>query len=153
MQDFFLTAKHRAQLVSVGDRTVLDDCYNASPLSMRAALDALVAATPSGKRRVAVLGDMLELGPDEGSMHADIGIFASSRVDELVAFGPRARELAGEARKSLGDHVLHTEDVEAAIARVLDVSGPGDVILIKASRGMRLERVIDGLQARLGGRG
>ena len=57
-------AKHRAQLVPVGDRTVLDDCYNASPLSMRAALDALVDVTPPGAQKIAVLGDMLELGPD-----------------------------------------------------------------------------------------
>ncbi len=143
-------AKHRAQLVTVGDRMVLDDCYNASPVSMRSALDALVAATPKGRKRVAVLGDMLELGPDEGSMHGDIGIYASSRVDELIAFGPRSRELAAEAQQTLGAHVLHSDDVGAVVARVLEVSGPGDVILVKASRGMRLERVIDGLQARLG---
>jgi len=144
-------AKHRAQLVAVGDRTVLDDCYNASPLSMRAALDALVAATPAGRRKVAVLGDMLELGPDEGAMHAEIGSYAATRVDELIAFGPRARALAEAARPRLGEHLLHTEDLEAAVARVLAVSGAGDLILVKASRGMKLERVIDQLSARLAG--
>jgi UDP-N-acetylmuramoyl-tripeptide--D-alanyl-D-alanine ligase len=140
-------AKHRAQLVAVGDRTVLDDCYNASPLSMRAALDALTAAAPAGHKRVAVLGDMLELGPEGPALHAEIGAYAAERVDELIAFGPLSRGLADAARARLGaarhDRVLHTDDPHDAAKRALAVSGAGDVILVKASRGMRLERVID----------
>jgi UDP-N-acetylmuramoyl-tripeptide--D-alanyl-D-alanine ligase len=140
-------AKHRAQLYAVGDRTVLDDCYNASPLSMRAALDALTAAAPAGRKRVAVLGDMLELGPEGPALHAEIGAYAAARVDELIAFGPLSRGLAEAARAELPadkkDRVLHTDDPHDAAERALAVSGTGDVILIKASRGMRLERVID----------
>ncbi|HZS42517.1 MAG TPA: UDP-N-acetylmuramoyl-tripeptide--D-alanyl-D-alanine ligase [Polyangia bacterium] len=141
-------AKHRAQLVAAGDRTVLDDCYNASPLSMRAALDALdalarAAAAPEHKR-VAVLGDMLELGPDAPRLHAELGAYAAARVDQLIAFGPLSRALADAARERLGaDRVLHTDDPHDAAERALAASGPGDVILVKASRGMRLERVID----------
>jgi UDP-N-acetylmuramoyl-tripeptide--D-alanyl-D-alanine ligase len=139
-------AKHRAQLVAAGDRVVLDDCYNASPVSMRAALDALDGAA-AGKRRIAVLGDMLELGPDSPSLHAEVGAYAATRVDALVAFGPLSRHLAAAARPRLGEHVVETDDPRDAAARAVAWSGPGDVILVKASRGMRLERVIDAIAA------
>jgi UDP-N-acetylmuramoyl-tripeptide--D-alanyl-D-alanine ligase len=142
-------AKHRAQLVPAKDRTILDDCYNASPLSMRAALDALVSV--SQHKKIAVLGDMLELGPKSPQLHSEIGSYAAERVDEIIAFGPLANHIAEAAAAKLGaEHVLHTEDPNDAAERVLQVSGPGDVILVKASRGMRLERVIEKLLERLG---
>jgi len=142
-------AKHRAQLVPVGDRVVLDDCYNASPLSMRAALDALVAATPAGHRKVAVLADMLELGPDSPQLHDEIGAYAAARVDTLIALGPLGARYVAAARPTLGDRALVAADPDDAAARALAATGPGDVILVKASRGMKLERVIDALAARL----
>jgi UDP-N-acetylmuramoyl-tripeptide--D-alanyl-D-alanine ligase len=134
-------AKHRAQLVQLGDRTVLDDCYNAAPASMRAALDALVEVTPPGAQKIAVLGDMLELGPDSAKLHAEIGEYAAARADRVIAVGAEARHIAAGARDK-GEHVA---DTDAATARVRAVSRAGDVILVKASRGMRLERVIDAL--------
>src|SRR4029079_7919833 len=84
----------RGQRIALpGDIVVVNDCYNANPMSMRAALDDL-AASASG-RRVAVLGDMLELGPDEDRFHAEIGVHArESGVDLLVAVGPRAAHFA-----------------------------------------------------------
>jgi len=129
-------AKHRAQLVQAGDRTILDDCYNAAPNSMRAAIDALVEITPTGAQKVAVLGDMLELGPESAKLHADVGAYAASRVDHLIAIGPQSKHMSAS---------FHTEDLDAAVTRVRAVSRAGDVILVKASRGMRLERVIDAL--------
>jgi UDP-N-acetylmuramoyl-tripeptide--D-alanyl-D-alanine ligase len=142
-------AKHRGQLVAAGDRTVLDDCYNASPLSTRAALDALAAIAPPGKKRVAVLGDMLELGEASARLHEEIGAYASERVDELIAFGPLSRHILGGARAKLpGERLFHTDDPAAAAERAFAVTGAGDVILVKGSRGMRLERVIDGILAR-----
>jgi UDP-N-acetylmuramoyl-tripeptide--D-alanyl-D-alanine ligase len=140
-------AKHRSQLVPAGDRVILDDCYNASPLSTRAALDALVSVAV--RKKIAVLGDMLELGPESAALHAQIGEYAAERVDQLIAFGPQAKHIADAARAKLGDRVLHTEDPNDAAERVLEVSGAGDVILVKASRGMRLERVIDKLLEKL----
>jgi UDP-N-acetylmuramoyl-tripeptide--D-alanyl-D-alanine ligase len=136
-------AKHRLQLVDVGDRTVLDDCYNASPLSMRAALDALVATTPAHRQRVAVLGDMLELGPESRALHEELGRYAADRVDLLIATGSEGRHLVEGARPKLGDRALHLDDVQAAAARAWSSTRAGDVILVKASRGMKLERVID----------
>jgi UDP-N-acetylmuramoyl-tripeptide--D-alanyl-D-alanine ligase len=140
-------AKHRSQLIVAGDRVILDDCYNASPLSTRAALDALVSVAV--KKKIAVIGDMLELGPESTALHAEIGAYAAERVDELIAFGPQAKHVAEAAAKKMGSHVLHTDDPNDAADRVLEVSGAGDVILVKASRGMRLERVIDRLLEKL----
>jgi UDP-N-acetylmuramoyl-tripeptide--D-alanyl-D-alanine ligase len=137
-------AKHRAQLLPMGDRTVLDDCYNAAPQSMRAALDALVEVTPSGAQKIAVLGDMRELGTDSAALHAEVGAYAAARVDQLITLGDAARAIHDGAA-ALGARRLHTDDPAAAATHARAVSRAGDVILVKASRGMRLERVIDEL--------
>jgi UDP-N-acetylmuramoyl-tripeptide--D-alanyl-D-alanine ligase len=139
-------AKHRAQLVPLGGRTLLDDCYNAAPPSTRAAIDALVEITPLSGQKIAVLGDMLELGPDSERLHAEIGAYAAERVDHLITIGPQSAAMHAAAA-ALGDRRLHTDDPEAAAARVSAISRAGDVVLVKASRGMRLERVIEALAA------
>lgn len=124
-----------------GDIVVVNDCYNANPMSMRAALDDL-AASASG-RRVAVLGDMLELGPDEARFHAEIGAHArAAGVDVLVAVGPRARHFAD----GYGD-VLALPDAAAAAEAVPRLVQPGDTVLVKASRGVGLEVVAEALGA------
>ena len=138
-------AKHRAQLVQVAGRTVLDDCYNAAPSSMRAALDALVDIAPPGAQKIAVLGDMLELGPDSAHQHREIGAYAAVRVDQLITMGNESKHIDAAAGQLIADRIFHTDDVRAAADRVRAVSRAGDVILVKASRGMRLERVIDAL--------
>ena len=124
-----------------GDIVVINDCYNANPMSMRAALDDL-AASASG-RRVAVLGDMLELGPDEARFHAEIGAHArETGVDVLVAVGPRAAHFAD----GYGE-VIALPDAQAAAATVPDLLAPGDTVLLKGSRGVGLEvvaRALDG---------
>ena len=123
---------------------VINDCYNASPPSMRAALDELAAEVPAG-RRMAVLGDMLELGPAELEMHREIGAYAaSSGVDVLVAVGRRAASMldafAGEA------HAVADAGEAAELTRTL--VGEGDVVLVKASNGMGLWAVAEGLAER-----
>ncbi len=146
-------AKHRAQLVAVGDRVVLDDCYNASPASMRAALDTLQSVSAPGHTRTAVLADMLELGPDAPLLHDEIGRDAARSLDELITLGPLGGRIADAAEAGLGpDHVFRAETPEAAVERLAACTAAGDVILIKGSRGMRLERIIDALAARLGAR-
>jgi UDP-N-acetylmuramoyl-tripeptide--D-alanyl-D-alanine ligase len=124
-----------------GDIVVINDCYNANPMSMRAALDDL-AASASG-RRVAVLGDMLELGPDEDRFHAEIGAHArETGVDVLVAVGPRAAHFAD----GYGE-VIALPDAQAAAAAVPGLLAPGDTVLLKGSRGVGLEvvaRALDG---------
>jgi UDP-N-acetylmuramoyl-tripeptide--D-alanyl-D-alanine ligase len=123
-----------------GDIVVVNDCYNANPMSMRAALDDL-AASASG-RRVAVLGDMLELGPDEDRFHAEIGAHArDAGVDVLVAVGPRAAHFAD----GYGE-VIALPDAQAAAAAVRDLLAPGDTVLVKGSRGVGLEVVARALE-------
>jgi UDP-N-acetylmuramoyl-tripeptide--D-alanyl-D-alanine ligase len=123
-----------------GDIVVVNDCYNANPMSMRAALDDL-AASASG-RRVAVLGDMLELGPEEDRFHAEIGAHArDAGVDLLVAVGPRAAHFADGYGA-----VLALPDAAAAAATVPGLLEPGDTVLLKASRGVGLEVVARALE-------
>jgi UDP-N-acetylmuramoyl-tripeptide--D-alanyl-D-alanine ligase len=123
-----------------GDIVVVNDCYNANPMSMRAALDDLAASAPG--RRVAVLGDMLELGPDEDRFHAEIGAHArESGVDVLVAVGPRAAHFAD----GYGE-VIALPDAQAAAAAVRDLLAPGDTVLVKGSRGVGLEAVARALE-------
>jgi UDP-N-acetylmuramoyl-tripeptide--D-alanyl-D-alanine ligase len=136
-----------ATVEPVGDRgrTIVADCYNANPGSVGAALQSM-AALEGGRRRIAVLGDMLELGPDELALHVAVGeACAAAGIGALVAFGPRSREMA-HAAAAHGVEVFTTEDPDAAsrwVAERLDVPS---VVLVKGSRGMRLERVVEALR-------
>jgi UDP-N-acetylmuramoyl-tripeptide--D-alanyl-D-alanine ligase len=138
-------AAHRMSLAeSRGGATVVDDTYNASPVSVAAALDFL-AETPvaAGRRRIAVLGDMLELGPDEERLHREIGAKAAATADGIVAVGARGAWLA-DAATAAGARVVRAADAEEA-ATVLErafAPGPGDLVLVKASRGIGLDRTV-----------
>lgn len=140
-------APHRmAILEGAGGATLVDDTYNASPVSVGGALDFLAETpVPAGGRRIAVLGDMLELGPDEERLHREIGDRAARAADAIVAVGPRGRWIAEAARSAGAGRVLEADDAEEA-AVVLDRDvGPGaaDVVLLKASRGVALDRTVD----------
>jgi UDP-N-acetylmuramyl pentapeptide synthase len=121
---------------------VIDDCYNANPMSMHAAIEDL-AATPA-RRRVAVLGDMLELGPEAPALHREIGSFATSHeVGLLVTVGPLAAEMShGYAGSSRA-----LKDANAAAEVLPSLLEPGDVVLVKGSRGVGLERVVEAVAA------
>jgi UDP-N-acetylmuramoyl-tripeptide--D-alanyl-D-alanine ligase len=144
-------APHRmAVLEAASGATVVDDTYNASPVSVGAALDFL-AETPvaSGRRRLAVLGDMLELGPDEERLHREIGARAAAVVDGLVAVGERGRWIA-EAATAAGLRVVAAaRDADEASAVVERALGPrvGDLLLVKGSRGVELDRLVAALEA------
>jgi UDP-N-acetylmuramoyl-tripeptide--D-alanyl-D-alanine ligase len=123
------------------DIVVVVDCYNANPMSMTAALDDLATTAPG--RRVAVLGDMLELGPDEKRQHAELGAHAKfTGVEVLVAVGPLSRHTG----TGFGTGVQWVEDAAAAATLVPKLLEPGDTVLLKASRGIGLERVADALR-------
>ncbi|MDQ6604976.1 MAG: UDP-N-acetylmuramoyl-tripeptide--D-alanyl-D-alanine ligase [Actinomycetota bacterium] len=142
--DLEISAGRGARLQLGSGITLIDDCYNANPMSMRAALDELAAAPIGGEgaRRVAVLGDMLELGPDERRFHVEIGEHARAvGVDRLVTVGPLAASIAEGFRQSCASHL--TADAAEAAALVPGLLKPGDVVLVKASRGVGLERVCD----------
>jgi UDP-N-acetylmuramoyl-tripeptide--D-alanyl-D-alanine ligase len=115
---------------------LIDDCYNANPMSMRAALEDLAATAPG--RRVAVLGEMLELGAEAPRLHREIGRFARAQgVEVLVAVGPLASEMAS----AFGEGAQAVTDAQAAIALLDGMLVEGDTVLIKASRGVGLESV------------
>ena len=144
-------APHRMAIVTAGSgATLVDDTYNASPVSVRGALRFL-AETPvaGGRRRIAVLGDMLELGPDEELLHREIGAVAASGADALITVGERGRWIADGARGAGLAEVIETMDAEDA-AEALDARlapGPGDLVLLKASRGIGLDRAVERLAA------
>ncbi len=127
-----------------GGAILLDDTYNAAPESTIAALNLL--AELEG-RKLAVLGDMLELGSYEESGHRMVGARAAGVADELIAVGRRARWIAEEAvRAGLPrTHVAHVELVPQAIGALRRKVGQGDVVLVKGSRGMRMDQIIDDL--------
>jgi UDP-N-acetylmuramoyl-tripeptide--D-alanyl-D-alanine ligase len=140
--DLELSAR-RGQVLERDGVTVIDDCYNANPLSMRAALDDLATKRPDG-RRIAVLGDMLELGPTEVEEHRAVGSHArESGVDVLVTVGPLAAEMAGRFEGEV--HSVQTAGEAAELVRGL--VRPGDLVLVKASRGVALEAVTEALAA------
>ncbi len=125
---------------------LLDDTYNASPQSTLAALN-LLADLPG--RRVAVLGDMLELGPYEREGHEKVGVRAAEVAEVLVTVGPRAKMIAEAALRAgmPAERVWVTEDVDQALEALRALLQPEDVVLVKASRGMRLDRIVAALEA------
>jgi UDP-N-acetylmuramoyl-tripeptide--D-alanyl-D-alanine ligase len=129
---------------------LVDDCYNANPLSMVAALRTLAElARAEGGRPMAALGDMLELGPGEAALHREVGAEAARLpVARLFGFGPRSREiLAGAIGAGLAsERTFHAEEVAALAEAVRAATAPGDVLLVKGSRGMKLERLVEALR-------
>jgi UDP-N-acetylmuramoyl-tripeptide--D-alanyl-D-alanine ligase len=138
-----LSAARGQRLELPGRVTLIDDCYNANPMSMRAALDDL-AQTAGEARTVAVLGDMLELGQDEREFHRQIGEHADTLdVDVLVTVGP----LAVAIGERFEGEVYPVADAGEAAALVPELLAPGDVVLVKGSRGVGLELVTEALAA------
>lgn len=128
---------------------ILNDAYNAGPASMHAALDTL-AGLPVQGRRGAVLADMLELGPGGPAFHREIGAHAATRVDFLVTTGTLGALMAEAAREAGLSGVRHAESRDEAAELVERWARPGDVVLVKASRGMQLDEVVRILQTRTG---
>jgi UDP-N-acetylmuramoyl-tripeptide--D-alanyl-D-alanine ligase len=145
---------HRSAAVPAGGRVVLDDCYNANPDAVRAALASVVASAGAG-RSFAILGDMLELGPDAEELHRAVGRDAGAKLAGLVAVGARADALVAGARAAglAADRAVAAASPEDAATRVAAWTAPGDWVLVKASRGMKLERAVTALVDALQGRG
>ncbi len=143
---------HRSRLVAgAGGITILDDCYNASPASMEAALATLAGLRVSGSgRAIAVLGDMLELGEAEEASHRALGRRAcESGVAVAAFFGPRSSLTFKEFSSSCSSSSpsAHFTEIEPLLAWLREHLQPGDTVLVKGSRGMKLERVVEALVA------
>jgi UDP-N-acetylmuramoyl-tripeptide--D-alanyl-D-alanine ligase len=132
----------RGERLALGEEIVLiNDCYNANPMSMRAALDDLAETAPA--RRVAVLGDMLELGPEQERLHRAVGEYAGERgVELLLTVGPLGAAI-GEGFSGAETHGV--SDASAAAELLPTLLRPRDTVLVKGSRGVGLERVAQAL--------
>jgi UDP-N-acetylmuramoyl-tripeptide--D-alanyl-D-alanine ligase len=128
--------KSRLNWLRIGELAVLDDSYNANPLSMKLGLDTLASEAPRGGRKVTILGTMAELGEHEERYHREIGEYARGVADVLVGVG-------GPAKAYAADHWF--EDAAACAEHVEQIVRPGDTILVKASASVGLGLVVERL--------
>jgi UDP-N-acetylmuramoyl-tripeptide--D-alanyl-D-alanine ligase len=144
------SAPHRGELHHAGGVTIVDDAYNASPASVRAALE-LLSGLPG--RRIAVLGTMLELGDGHDEGHREVGEAAAAVAELLVVVGREATGIAEGARAAglPADRLVVAAERDEALDALRPRVRAGDVVLVKASRGMELERLVDGLRRELDG--
>lgn len=145
----FSTVGMRQNRYAWGELTLIEDCYNASPESMIAALDVLEASVrKTGGRAVAVLGDMLELGAQSPALHAKVGQYlANKQVSQLVTVGIGALDIAdGAIRSGMSQDcvcsITDREDAERIGSELVSRLRKGDTVLFKASRSVRLERIV-----------
>ena len=143
----FLPTKMRMNVLRLpGDVVVLNDAYNANPQSMRAA--AAVLGDAKGRRKVAVVGDMLELGDGSTMFHHAVGAcFAEMGADSLIAVGDLARHIAEGAEEAGLEQVRYYASQDLAMPAICRELQPGTTILIKASRAMHFEKIVDALTA------
>lgn len=144
-------APMRLERQDVAGIDLINDAYNANPDSMLCAIKAFAAATPDARRRFLILGDMLEIGPDVQQVHEELGRSVASlgQIDAVVFIG-QASAHAARAAAAFAGRVHSFEDLtEQTSVEVASLLETGDAVLLKASRGMRLERIVDALQARV----
>lgn len=141
----------RMELIELaGDVLVLEDSYNANPLSVHAALDALHDLGSPG-RRVAVLADMLELGPSAPELHQQIGAIVPEKADWLFTYGSLAEQIAKGARDAglAEERIFCAATHDELVAHLLELLSEGDRVLVKGSRSMRMEKVTAALRGAL----
>ncbi|MFA5658438.1 MAG: UDP-N-acetylmuramoyl-tripeptide--D-alanyl-D-alanine ligase [Oscillospiraceae bacterium] len=143
----FIPEGLRQTIVRKGGQTVIIDCYNASPDSMKASLAVLSELSPMpGGRRIAVLGDMLELGSMSDELHSKVGDYVfASKADILVCFGEASLHIKNSAEKSEKISCHHFTDRKKAVDFLKSIIIKNDLLLFKASRAMKLETIIDAL--------
>ena len=138
----------RGEFQRIGDLTLIVDCYNANPQSVRASLDVLEDQAVTG-RKVAVLGSMLELGHATPGLHSEVLVDAVSRdIDLIVATGAFADAAKGAGLRD--ERVVIGDDWQAAYPMLVERLEGGEVILLKASRGIALEKMLPCLEADFG---
>jgi UDP-N-acetylmuramoyl-tripeptide--D-alanyl-D-alanine ligase len=144
----FQPAAMRSRVLNIFGITVIDDTYNANPRGMDAALSALAELAGQG-RKIAVLGDMFELGDESAAAHRRLGRHAAKiGLDRLILLGEQAPLVAEGAREEMmrAESITIARDATEVVEDLRRVSTRGDVILVKGSRGMRLERIVRGLK-------
>ena len=140
------TIAGRTNLITLGEVLVIDDCYNANPVSMKASLDVLAQADG---RKIAVLGDMGELGENEREMHYDVGKYAANTgVDILFCCGTLSEELAKGAQRG-HTKVMYFADREKLTQTLINFVEAGDTVLVKASHFMEFPKIVKALEEAL----
>lgn len=152
----------RSNILKLADKIVIDDCYNANPVSMKAALELLKTATG---RKVAVMGDMFELGENSDAMHAEVGTYAVEQgIDVVCCVGENSRHMYEAAMAAVVVDTISTGDKngevtepnssiyyfatrEDLLGKLSDILQPGDTILVKASHGMGFDKVVEILKS------
>ncbi|HEU4797306.1 MAG TPA: cyanophycin synthetase, partial [bacterium] len=143
----FIPPKMRLQPVQLGDLLIINDAYNASPSSMEAAFQVL-GDVAGGRRAVAVLGEMKELGADSARLHREVGrSVARRRVALLVTVEQGGNQIAegAVAGGMPAEAIIRIPSVESAMARVPPLIRPNDVVLVKGSRALEMERIVSAL--------
>ncbi|MBS1272567.1 MAG: UDP-N-acetylmuramoyl-tripeptide--D-alanyl-D-alanine ligase [Candidatus Marinimicrobia bacterium] len=135
----------RVNILEKRQCTVIDDTYNANPSSMREAVDIL-AKMPTGNRRIAILGDMLELNSTTEQHHYEIGEYlANHRIDVVVGVGSHSEHIIEGVREHSDARTFHFPDYAACMDRLGDIVNAGDIVLVKGSHGIHLENVVEAL--------
>ena len=136
----FKNVGSRNNIIKTRGMTVIDDCYNANPTSTKAGLNTL---SNFKGRKVAVLGDMKELGADELSLHREVGAYAKEKgINLLIAVGPLSKATA----EGFGEGAKYYPTVEDCISEITGVLSEGDAVLVKASHSMHFEKIVDSLK-------
>lgn len=135
----------RNHLIQTGYLSVIDDCYNANPASMKASLDVLSSAPG---RTVAIMDDMLELGKDEKALHYEIGEYAARKgIDLIICIGELASEICrGASNTGFGTKALHFDSKEAFLENMPSLLQKGDTVLVKASNSMKFPEIVNTLR-------
>lgn len=140
----------RENVVEKGGVTVIEDCYNASPDSMKAMAETLTLKGAPGRRKIAVIGDMLELGDYAEEAHALAGQYmAEAGIDLLITYGPMSKFAAQSAREHGLLRVFDFQDKADLTAKLTGMLKPGDVVAVKGSRGMQMEEIIQDIYKNL----
>lgn len=139
----------RSHVIRTGRLTLIDDCYNANPVSMKAALDLLtMTGINENGRRVAVLGDMFELGTDEAALHYEVGAYAADKnIDVVICVGKLCKNMYDGAKTvdNSATEVHYYPDKEELLTDIDRLIKDKDIILVKASHGMHFEELISRL--------
>ena len=148
----------RSHVIDTGRLTLIDDCYNANPVSMKAALDLLSMTNTADAvenqermRKIAVLGDMFELGADEAALHREVGVYAADKdIDVVICVGQLCKNMYDGAKSvdNSGAELHYYADKEVLFSDIDTLIRYGDIVLVKASHGMHFEEIIARLSIR-----
>ena len=138
--------KKRMEIIKKEKCVIINDCYNASYDSMKPAIEYLHQI--DGKRKIAVLGDMLELGEYSKDLHEKVGeVVAKNKIDKLITVGELSKNIANKAM-ALGmekENIIECENTETATKKLKEIIQTGDVILLKASNAMKFSTILEKL--------